>query len=593
MSAAGIARAPPLGWRHAPRADPAAAAAGAALPGARRVHDRVRQPGRGAHHRDRRQAVDGLAGDVGKPPALRRRGRHPRAQAHAALARVGRDDPLPARRAAPMALRHRRCCGRRAPHGRRTARAGSLATARRPRRGALGRAPRRPRRRRPARGARPRRQARPPRCRVTCRSSPTRCSRRSLRRRSPCRTTPPSRTSPSCSRARCSTSRSPSSPRRSCRSRCTSTACRCSTAGPTRVRDLPRLSGCSKEGMAMITGFLARVGLATFEPDPAGRGKVVRLTARGVAAKDRGAARLAGLDERNWHPRRMSIGTARGTGRRSRVPRLRRGNGAAPDRLARPAAISHPDRAHCSPIRAARSPATRSCCTAAAIRTAVDPPLRPPQPRPRRPAVHDGHRQRHARLVLRQGATATPDRAIARGLELAAAGAGIVDVGGMTAQPGRVLTEDEEIARVEPVVRALRAALGLPISVDTYRAGVADAALARGRRPHQRPHRPHRPRHGGGRSPRHGAGLVVTHLGLRPNRCRPGATRSRSARSRAFLAERAAAAVRGRRRRRRDPGRSRARVRQGHRHRPGDAARASRASPASAIRSCSRRRTRR
>ncbi len=69
------------------------------------------------------------------------------------------------------------------------------------------------------------------------------------------------------------------------------------TAGPTRVRDLPRLSGCSKEGMAMITGFLARVGLATFEPDPAGRGKVVRLTARGVAAKDRGAARLAGLDD--------------------------------------------------------------------------------------------------------------------------------------------------------------------------------------------------------------------------------------------------------------------------------------------------------
>ncbi len=57
-----------------------------------------------------------------------------------------------------------------------------------------------------------------------------------------------------------------------------------------------------------------------------------------------------------------------------------------------------------------------------------------------------------------KGMTATPDRAIARGLELAAAGAGIVDVGGMTAQPGRVLPEDEEIARVEPVVRALRRA---------------------------------------------------------------------------------------------------------------------------------------
>ena len=79
-----------------------------------------------------------------------------------------------------------------------------------------------------------------------------------------------------------------------------------------------------------------------------------------------------------------------------------------------------------------------------------------------------------------KGTTATPDRAIARGLELAAAGAGIIDVGGMTAQPGRVLSEDEEIARVEPVVRALRAALDLPISIDTYRADVAAAALAAG-----------------------------------------------------------------------------------------------------------------
>ena len=51
-----------------------------------------------------------------------------------------------------------------------------------------------------------------------------------------------------------------------------------------------------------------------------------------------------------------------------------------------------------------------------------------------------------------RGLTATPAAAVARGLELAEAGAGIIDVGGMTAQPGRVLSEDEEIARVEPVV---------------------------------------------------------------------------------------------------------------------------------------------
>ena len=66
-----------------------------------------------------------------------------------------------------------------------------------------------------------------------------------------------------------------------------------------------------------------------------------------------------------------------------------------------------------------------------------------------------------------RGATAAPEAAIARGLELVQAGAGIVDVGGMTAQPGRVLTEDEEIARIEGVVAALRARLEVPISIDT------------------------------------------------------------------------------------------------------------------------------
>ncbi len=69
--------------------------------------------------------------------------------------------------------------------------------------------------------------------------------------------------------------------------------------GPTRVRDLPRLSGCSKEGMAMITGFLARAGLAVIEPDPgARRGQVVRLTPRGIAAKERGADWIAAAEER-------------------------------------------------------------------------------------------------------------------------------------------------------------------------------------------------------------------------------------------------------------------------------------------------------
>ena len=140
-----------------------------------------------------------------------------------------------------------------------------------------------------------------------------------------------------------------------------------------------------------------------------------------------------------------------------------------------------------------------------------------------------------------QGMTATADRAIARGLELAAAGAGIVDVGGMTAQPGRVLSEDEEIARVEPVVRALRAALDIPISIDTYRAGVAAAALEAGADLVND--------HTGLSDPalaatvaRHRAGLVVTHLGLAPKQAQTGRHAVDVADIARFLQERAAAA---------------------------------------------------
>ena len=49
-----------------------------------------------------------------------------------------------------------------------------------------------------------------------------------------------------------------------------------------RVRDLPRLTGVSKEALAMSVGLLARLGCVVVEPDPtASRGKVVRLTAKG------------------------------------------------------------------------------------------------------------------------------------------------------------------------------------------------------------------------------------------------------------------------------------------------------------------------
>jgi dihydropteroate synthase len=74
------------------------------------------------------------------------------------------------------------------------------------------------------------------------------------------------------------------------------------------------------------------------------------------------------------------------------------------------------------------------------------------------------------------------DAAIARGLELAAQGADIVDVGGESTRPGaQRVPADEELRRVEPVISGLARA-GVPVSVDTMRAEVAHAALEVGAR---------------------------------------------------------------------------------------------------------------
>jgi len=72
--------------------------------------------------------------------------------------------------------------------------------------------------------------------------------------------------------------------------------------------------------------------------------------------------------------------------------------------------------------------------------------------------------------------------AIARGLEMAAEGADLVDIGGESTRPGaEPVSVDEELARVVPVIEGLVAAgLGVPISIDTRKAAVARAALAAG-----------------------------------------------------------------------------------------------------------------
>lgn len=73
-----------------------------------------------------------------------------------------------------------------------------------------------------------------------------------------------------------------------------------------------------------------------------------------------------------------------------------------------------------------------------------------------------------------------PEDAVAHGLALLEQGADVLDVGGESTRPGapRVPLE-EELRRVLPVVRGLRAA-GAVVSVDTMRAEVADAALSAG-----------------------------------------------------------------------------------------------------------------
>ena len=71
--------------------------------------------------------------------------------------------------------------------------------------------------------------------------------------------------------------------------------------------------------------------------------------------------------------------------------------------------------------------------------------------------------------------------AIDAALRMEADGADLVDIGGESTRPGAdTVTEDEEIARVRPVVAGATARLRIPISVDTRKARVADAALGAG-----------------------------------------------------------------------------------------------------------------
>jgi len=73
-----------------------------------------------------------------------------------------------------------------------------------------------------------------------------------------------------------------------------------------------------------------------------------------------------------------------------------------------------------------------------------------------------------------------PDAAVAHGIRLAAEGAAILDVGGESTRPGAApVSEEEELRRVVPVIEGLTAE-HVPISIDTRRLAVAEAALDAG-----------------------------------------------------------------------------------------------------------------
>lgn len=77
-----------------------------------------------------------------------------------------------------------------------------------------------------------------------------------------------------------------------------------------------------------------------------------------------------------------------------------------------------------------------------------------------------------------------PGRAVEAALAMVEAGVDIVDVGGESTRPGAAAVDaDEELRRVLPVVRGLAGEsrlAAIPISIDTYKAVVADAALEAG-----------------------------------------------------------------------------------------------------------------
>jgi dihydropteroate synthase len=79
------------------------------------------------------------------------------------------------------------------------------------------------------------------------------------------------------------------------------------------------------------------------------------------------------------------------------------------------------------------------------------------------------------------GIGADVERAVAQALAFERAGCDIIDIGGESTRPGHApVAESVEAERALPAVKAVRARTGLPISIDTFKPGIAAAALEAG-----------------------------------------------------------------------------------------------------------------
>ena len=73
------------------------------------------------------------------------------------------------------------------------------------------------------------------------------------------------------------------------------------------------------------------------------------------------------------------------------------------------------------------------------------------------------------------------DAALYHAEEMIRDGADIVDVGGESTRPGHtVISDDEEVSRVAPVIEAIKSRFDIPVSIDTYKGKVTEAALKAG-----------------------------------------------------------------------------------------------------------------